>query len=146
MTEQTGDVGPGGDAPTAFVATTLNCTSDLNERMLKNQQITICPFYNFQLTQTTVRSHYSFTLARVRQSCRFCLSTFLSTFLRTFLRTFPPLFGTQNLTLQFRENSSFEAKNITCKVLLECFTLGHFISTFTNTNHKVSYMNGNVLA
>ena len=33
-----------------------------------------------------------------------------------------------------------------CKVLLECFTLGHFISTFMNTNHKVSYMNGNVLA
>ena len=32
-----------------------------------------------------------------------------------------------------------------CKVLLEYFTLGHFISTFMNTNHKVSYMNGFVL-
>ena len=33
-----------------------------------------------------------------------------------------------------------------CKVLLECFTLGHFINTFMKTNYKVSYMNGFVLA
>ena len=32
-----------------------------------------------------------------------------------------------------------------CKVLLECFTLGNFISTIMNTNHKVSYINENVL-
>ena len=32
-----------------------------------------------------------------------------------------------------------------CKVLLEWFTLGHFISTFMNTNHTVLYMNGFVL-
>jgi len=32
-----------------------------------------------------------------------------------------------------------------CKVLLQCFTLGHFISTIMNTNHKVSYINENVL-
>ena len=33
-----------------------------------------------------------------------------------------------------------------CKVLLECYTLGHCINTFMNTNHKLSYMNGFVLA
>ena len=38
----------------------------------------------------------------------------------------------------------FHEKN--CKVLLECYTLGHFINTFMKTNYKVSYMNGFVLA
>ena len=32
-----------------------------------------------------------------------------------------------------------------CKVLLECFTLRHFFSTFMNTNLIVSSMNRNVL-
>ena len=32
------------------------------------------------------------------------------------------------------------------KVLLDFFTLGRFISTFMNTSHRVSYMNGKVLA
>ena len=31
------------------------------------------------------------------------------------------------------------------KVLLECVTLGCFFSTFMNTNHKVSYINGNIM-
>ena len=43
---------------------------------------------------------------------------------------------TKKIYLNFMKN---------CKVLLQCFTLGHFISTIMNTNHKVSYINENVL-
>ena len=32
-----------------------------------------------------------------------------------------------------------------CKKKLVCFTWAHFFSTFMNINHKVSYINGNVL-
>ena len=43
---------------------------------------------------------------------------------------------TKKIYLNFMKN---------CKVLLQCFTLGHFISTIMNTNHKVSFINENVL-